>query len=124
MRGSAPGERRGGRQRGTPNKRTVALETAQAASAAKVTQALGDAAFEGDAHAFLVAVYKDKAQPVELRLHAARAAIPFEKPRLAATELSGPKGGPIEYHDLSELTEDELLALQAIQIKLSSPRPN
>jgi ribonuclease VapC len=36
-----PGERRGGRQRGTPNRRTVALEKAQAEASEKVTQALG-----------------------------------------------------------------------------------
>jgi hypothetical protein len=57
---------------------------------------------------------------MELRLHAAKAAVPFEKPRLAATELSGPKGGPIEYHDLSKLTDAELRALKAIQMKLAA----
>jgi hypothetical protein len=36
MAGSAKGERRGGRQRGTPNKRTEALKHAQAEAAAKV----------------------------------------------------------------------------------------
>ncbi len=41
MRGSAPGERRGGRQRGVPNKRTVALAQAQAEASEKITAALG-----------------------------------------------------------------------------------
>jgi hypothetical protein len=33
-----------------------------------------------------MAVYKDARQPIELRLDAARAAIGYEKPRLAAVE--------------------------------------
>jgi hypothetical protein len=87
MSGSGPGERRGGRQPGTPNKRTAALARAQAAASEKVTLALGLAAFDGDAHAFLMAVYKDSALPMELRLHAAKAAVAYEKPRLAAVTL-------------------------------------
>jgi hypothetical protein len=120
MSGSIKGERRGGRQRGVPNKQTVALAQAQAAASERVTQALGPAAFDGDAHALLCSIYRDTTQPMELRLHAAKAAVPFEKPRLAATELSGPKGGPIEYHDLSKLTDAELRALKAIQMKLAA----
>jgi hypothetical protein len=86
MRGSRPGERRGGRQKGTPNKCTVALEAALAEAADKITGALGADAFDGDAHALLMAVYKDAHQPIELRVAAAKAAIGFEKLRLAAIE--------------------------------------
>jgi hypothetical protein len=84
MRGSEPGERRGGRQRGTPNKRTAAREQAQTEVSLRITKALGADAFEGDAHALLVAIYKDPAQPIDVRLDAAKTAIGFEKPRLAA----------------------------------------
>jgi hypothetical protein len=45
---------------------------------------LGKNAFEGDAHALLVTIYKDPTHPIDLRLDAAKAAIAFEKPRLAA----------------------------------------
>jgi hypothetical protein len=76
----------GGRKRGTPNKRTAERERAVAAAARKITAALGDDAFQGDAHALLMAVYKDPQQPSELRLEAARAAIGYEKPKLAAVE--------------------------------------
>ena len=86
MRGSSPGERRGGRQRGAKNKRTLAFECALADTAAKITGALGADAFEGDAHALLTAIYKDVAQPIGLRMDAAKAAIGYEKPRLAAVE--------------------------------------
>ena len=53
-------------------------------TASRITEALGVDAFDGDAHALLVAIYKDPAQPIALRLDAAKAAISFEKPRLAA----------------------------------------
>jgi hypothetical protein len=82
MRGSAPGERRGGRQPGTPNKRTQTLALAQAEASERVTQALGPAAFDGDALSFLQLIYRDATQAVETRLHAAKAAVAYEKPRL------------------------------------------
>jgi hypothetical protein len=43
------------------------------------------AAFDGDGVAFLQVVYRDPAQPIELRLDAAKAASRFERPALAAT---------------------------------------
>jgi hypothetical protein len=43
-------------------------------------------AFEGDAHAFLMAVYKNENYTVETRIDAAKAAIRFEKPTLASLE--------------------------------------
>ncbi len=76
----------GGRRRGTPNKRTAEREQVVAAAAKKIAVALGEDAFDGDAHAFLMAVYKNDRLPVELRMDAARAAIGYEKPRLAAIE--------------------------------------
>jgi len=87
MRGSVKGERRGGRQHGVPNKRTVALAQAQATASEKVMQALGDAAFDGDAHGLLTSVYKDTTQPMELRLQAAKAAVAYEKPRLQSIAM-------------------------------------
>ena len=76
----------GGRKRGTKNKRTTERERALAETAVKITQALGASAFDGDAHALLTAIYKDAVQPIELRMDAAKAAIGYEKPRLAAVE--------------------------------------
>lgn len=87
MRGSAPGERRGGRQRGVKNRRTLALAQAQAETAEKIAAALGPAGFDGDALAFLQALYRDTTQAVETRLHAARVAVAYEKPRLSAVQL-------------------------------------
>ncbi len=44
-----------------------------------------DGAFEGDAHAFLQAVYKDPDVPLEIRIMAASRALRVEKPVLSAT---------------------------------------
>ena len=103
MRGSRPGERRGGRQRGAKNKRTVARERAQAEAAVKITEALGTEAFPGDAHAYLVAIYKDPAQPTERRMDAAKATIGYEKPRLAAVDTTH-TGDGLSLEDLIHLS--------------------
>src|SRR5215212_2446517 len=89
MRGSKPGERRGGRKAGTPNKRTIEREQAARDTIAQVTQAMQAAElgpFEGDAHALLVTVYKDTRLPIDLRVDAAKAAIRYEKPKLAQVQ--------------------------------------
>jgi hypothetical protein len=60
--------------------------------------------FKGDAHALLVAVYRDTSLPLPIRLDAAKAAVKFEKPVLAATTFTKP-------NSLGELTVDELRGL-------------
>jgi hypothetical protein len=74
----------GGSRKGSPNRRTVARERALAAAAEKIADALGSHAFAGDALGLLQLVYRDGRQPIELRLDAARAAAPYERPRLSA----------------------------------------
>ena len=76
----------GGRKAGTPNKRTVALRTATATAAERISATLGSEVFHGDAHALLMTVYKDLNQPIGLRMEAAKAALPYEKPRRASIE--------------------------------------
>jgi hypothetical protein len=44
-------------------------------------------AVRGDAHALLIRVYKDPAQPLALRVDCAKAALPYEKRRLARVEV-------------------------------------
>ena len=78
---------RTGRQPGTKNKRTVERE-AMAQAAAAAVEAVIPGAFAGDAHAFLIAVYKDPGQPMEIRLDAAKAAVRYEKPALAAVDVT------------------------------------
>jgi hypothetical protein len=74
-------QKTGGRQKGTKNRKTVLLEEKGREALAEV---LGDNAFEGDAHSLLIAV-----RSIELRLEAAKAAIRFEKPALAAVDTHG-----------------------------------
>ena len=56
-RGAKPGERRGGREKGTPNKRTREREEQMAAASAALEKALANP-FTGDSHALLMAIYK------------------------------------------------------------------
>lgn len=83
-----------GRPRGSKNVHTREREEAVASAAAQTAEALGLQAFEGDAHALLMLVYKDLTKPLALRLDAAKAAISFEKPKLATVDnkLSGHVG--------------------------------
>lgn len=57
-----------------------------AKAAEALSQAFGDAAFDGDAHTFLMAVYKDTRIDIEKRIDAAKAAIRYEKPALSSVE--------------------------------------
>jgi hypothetical protein len=82
---------RTGRPRGRPpgakNRRTRERETAVQAAAALLEGAI-DGVFRGDAHTFLIAVYKDPQMPLNVRVDAAKAAIGYEKPKLNASEHS------------------------------------
>lgn len=50
-------------------------------------------AFKGDAHAYLMAIYKDPAKPEALRIDAAKAAIRYERPTLSPVEQPSGKPG-------------------------------
>ncbi len=119
------GQRYGGRQKGTPNKRTHEREAA-AQEAARKLEAVIPGAFEGDSHAFLVSVYKDPAHPIERRLDAAKAAIPYEKPRLSTTELSGTLGIKSHEEALRDLMAGaaEAEALSAAETQAQSAEPS
>jgi len=70
-----------GRPKGSRNKATLAIEAAAREAAAAI-----DEAFEGDAHAFLAAVYRNPAVPLDLRILAASRALRVEKPALSAAQ--------------------------------------
>jgi hypothetical protein len=96
-RGSKPGERRGGRQHGTPNKATVAKAAALAAASADPTLTPLQ---------YLLGVMRDPAAPTGLRVQVARAAAPLVhgKPKIAsvqdragyASAIEGPDGFKID----------------------------
>jgi hypothetical protein len=68
------------------------LEVAQAAAQQikEASEAAGLPAFEGDAHARLMAVYKssDPDIPLALKVDAAKAAIRYEKPALSSIDAT------------------------------------
>jgi hypothetical protein len=67
-RGSKPGERRGGRQKGTPNKKTALRNAALSAAAADPNLSPLD---------YLLSVMGDDALVLETRVTAAREALPY-----------------------------------------------
>jgi hypothetical protein len=84
----AQGRKTGGRIKGlSRNKRTVALDAATREAAEKIKEALGEGTFDGDGHALLMAVYKNPAFPVEIRIDAAKAAVGYEKPKLSSGNM-------------------------------------
>ena len=64
-------------------------------------------AFDGDAHALLMSVYKDPRHPIDLRLDAAGKAIRYEKPALATIDVTS--DGTLTVRDVSDqpATADE-----------------
>lgn len=92
-RGSRPGERRGGRVKGTRNKKTADVIKAVEAGGITPLQYMLDV---------MRGVLPKDASPAEviafttLRFEAAKAAAPYVHPKLAAIEHTGKGGGPIE----------------------------
>ena len=82
-RGSAPGERRGGRQAGTLNKKSQDI-------AAKAI-AEGETPLE-----YMLRVMRDPTADDARRADMAKSAAPYIHPRLASTEVKGEGGGPIQ----------------------------
>jgi hypothetical protein len=83
-RGSRPGERRGGRQKGTPNKKTVLRNAALSAAAADPNLAPLD---------YLLNVLREPTIPLETRIAAAREALPYFHSKLqASTERQATPG--------------------------------
>src|SRR5262245_2424114 len=84
------GKRRGaGRPKGGKNRNTIARQQLGRELAAQMQAALGVEAFPGDSVALLQLVYKDTRLPLELRFEAAKAAAPYERPRLASIDHQG-----------------------------------
>jgi hypothetical protein len=71
-RGSKPGERRGGRQRGTPNKKTALKDAIFCAAATQPNVSPLD---------FMLALMRDPKVPVDLRIEMAAAVAPLVHPR-------------------------------------------
>jgi len=112
MRGSKPGERRGGRQRGTPNKATVAKAAAlKAASADPAVTPLQ----------FLLGVMRDPTSPTDLRIQVARAAAPLVHGKSRTASPGDPLGrvGAVESEGFT-IDVEEARALRNIQRRLGA----
>jgi hypothetical protein len=89
MRGARPGERRGGRQKGTRNKKTEEL--------------LGSVAGSGlTPMEFLLNVMRDEKEDMSRRIDAAKHVAPYVHPRLATIEHTGKDGGPIKTESVGD----------------------
>jgi hypothetical protein len=127
-RGSKPGERRGGRQKGTPNKTVVAKaahilavagETAKAPSFSAYTRLFELAEdYNRDLTAALAKRPQNQIEIAECRERLARILkdlLPYEKPRLTTTKVQGDKDHPL--FDLSKLSDNELAFLRRTILK-------
>ena len=94
-RGSRPGERRGGRQRGTPNKKTPLKNAVFLAAAAEPNRSPLD---------FMLALMRDPQVPFDLRIDMAAAAAPFVHARPEPARNRRPD--PLDLRDRLGDTED------------------
>ena len=92
-----------GRPIGRKNDKTLALEAAARKAAASVSEG-----FEGDAHAFLQAVYRNPDVALEIRIMAAGRAMRVEKPTLAAS------------HSVSEININLASRLEAARLRVNA----
>jgi hypothetical protein len=107
-RGSKPGERRGGRQKGTPNKSTAVKKAAFAAASA-------DPAITP--LQFLLGVMRDPRAPTDLRIKVARAAAPLVHGKRGTASPEVGKAGAI---DGFTIDIEEAKALRDIQQRLTA----
>jgi len=103
-RGSKPGERRGGRKKGVPNRASQRRQAEVAASGATPLDVLLRRMRYHDAQAE-AALKKKDATSAERHMReaddAARAAAPYVHPKLQSIQHTGREGGPIEVADMS-----------------------
>ena len=118
------GELTGGRQKGSRNKSKIAREETAAKTVALIGEVIPEA-FAGDAHAFLVAVYKNPRLDHHTRQDAAKAALPYEKPRLQAVTLADEGGEPLKMRSELEIGRRLAFVLELIargEVKAKMPK--
>jgi hypothetical protein len=97
----AIGKKTGGRQKGSRNKATARREKEIAKG--------GDTPLE-----YMLKVMRNPKASTDRRDDMAKAAAPYVHPKLAAHQHSGPKGGPIQTVDLTNMSADDLERLEAL----------
>lgn len=106
-RGSKPGEKRGGRKKGTLNKREAVRR--------KAIEKSGTTPLD-----YMLGVMGDAKNPTAMRMDAAKSAAPYVHARLQAVTLAGDPNNPLRQEhsfDLSSLSDNELSRL------LGAPAP-
>jgi hypothetical protein len=83
----ALGKKTGGRVKGVPNKKTAVQREAAEQALASIETALGDRLENVKAHDVLRLVYRDRTQPIQMRMSAAATAIRYETPAMAQTAV-------------------------------------
>lgn len=120
--GSKPGERRGGRQAGVPNRANIARQKTIAESGVTPLEVLIDGMrFH---HGIALKAMKEKPNAEDAEANAkvimgamnnarefAKDAAPYVHPKLAATEITGKDGGAIQVEDVSDEARAKALAL-------------
>lgn len=118
--GSRPGERRGGRQKGTPNKRTTErMQMLEAGGPMPLDIMLGAA------RALYAKACDHKGRVTDLDMaerasSLAKDAAPYVHARLASVAHTGPNNGPIQVADLTKASDEQLAALEAFLGPLAS----
>jgi hypothetical protein len=92
-RGSKPGERRGGRQPGTPNRKTALITTAFASATSNPELSPLD---------FFLAVMREASIPPEWRFRAAQAAAPYVRPKPERAQAVDPEATAKQIEDPSK----------------------
>jgi hypothetical protein len=92
-RGSKPGERRGGRQPGTPNKKTALVNAAFDATTSNADLSPLD---------FLLGVMRDSSLPPDWRMKAAQTALPYVHSKPASSPAADPAVSAKQVDGMSE----------------------
>jgi hypothetical protein len=110
-RGSKPGERRGGRQRGTPNKKTALRNAAIAATVSNPNVSPLE---------FLLSIMRDPHLAFELRIRVAQMAAPFvhPKPRSARSIDEATSGELIDSASLFKMDPELAKRLRDDEVRL------
>lgn len=92
-RGSKPGERRGGRKPGTPNKASIERQKKVAASGMTPLD-------------YMLKVMRDENAPDDMRLDAAKSAAPYVHPKLSSVVHKGDQTNPVALQMIRRVVVD------------------
>jgi hypothetical protein len=125
LRGAAPGERRGGRQKGTPNKLSIGRVKAAVATVAPEFDSLDQLRLIAN-HFLDQATAERKKKKANMRwlndcldraARVLRDIVPYEHPKLSAVKLGGDPNAPL---NLSGLSDAELACFRRIMVKIGA----